>query len=207
WRYSGSGLLLRDTSHILRSLHVVEGAGRVRVSFPSGESYACRVVAKDANNDLALVRLEGMRPRAEGFTVDPRTRIEVGEQVHALGYPLGPGLSRRPSIVSGQVNADTGPRDNIAQFRMTSRIQEGSSGGPVVNSKGLLVGIASSGFVRKGVVRARFGAKVSAASLILERARLVQRFDVRVERREKASYTPQEIFREFSPYVVLIETQ
>lgn len=206
WKSSGSGFLLRGTSHILTSLHVVEGAKEIRVSFPSGETYTGRVVAKDANNDLAVVQLQGMATRNEGFTIDPGGRVEVGEEVHALGYPLGVALSSQPSLVSGQVSAATGPRDNIAQFRMTAPINEGNSGGPLLNAKGLLVGIASAGLIRQGVEAIRFGTKVSAAALILNQAALARPFDIRVVPRRE-SYTPQELFREFSAFVVLVETK
>jgi len=206
WRSAGSGLLLRGTSHILTSLHVVDGAKIIRVSFPSGESYTGRVVARDANSDFAVLELLGMAARNEGFTVELGARIEVGEEVHAIGYPLGPTLSRKPSIVSGQVSAETGPRDNIAQFRMTAPINEGNSGGPLLNSKGVLIGIASAGLVQEGVEAIRFGTKVSAASLILSQAALARPFAIRVAPRSK-DYTPQSLFREFSPYVVLVETK
>lgn len=129
WRSAGSGFVLRGTSHILTSLHVVEQARTIRVSFPSGERYTGRVVARDTNNDLAVVQLQGMPARGEGFAVALGARVEVGEEVHALGSPLGGSLSRSPSIVSGQVNAATGPRDNVAQFRMTTPINAGNSGG------------------------------------------------------------------------------
>jgi len=206
WRSAGSGLLLRGTSHILTSLHVVDGAKIIRVSFPSGESYTGRVVARDANSDFAVLELLGMAARNEGFTVELGARIEVGEEVHAIGYPLGPTLSRKPSIVSGQVSAETGPRDNIAQFRMTAPINEGNSGGPLLNSKGVLIGIASAGLIQEGVEAIRFGTKVSAASLILSQAALARPFAIRVAPRSK-DYTPQSLFREFSPYVVLVETK
>ncbi|MDP6484404.1 MAG: serine protease [Nitrospinota bacterium] len=57
WKSLGTGFLLRGTSHILTKFHVVQGASRVQVPFPSGEVYPGRVEARDANNDLAIVRL------------------------------------------------------------------------------------------------------------------------------------------------------
>ena len=77
----------------------------------------------------------------------------------------------------------------------------------MVDAAGALVGIAQGGLIQRGVEAVRFGTKVSATSLILGQAKLTRKFSIRVERREKTSYTPQEIFREFSPYVVLIETK
>ena len=205
WRSAGSGFLLRATTHVLTSLHVVQGMKAIRVSFPTGETYPAKVVAGDANNDLALLQVQGMQAKAGGFAPDFRTEVEPGERVHALGYPLGTQLSRRPSIVSGEVSAATGLADNIAQFRMTNPINEGNSGGPVMNSRGLLVGVAASGMIQRGVQGIRFGTKISAAMLILQRARLVRKFSIAVV--PKGRLTPVEIFREYSPFVVLIETR
>ena len=207
WRSSGSGFLLRGTSHILTSDHVVQGAKRIRVSFPSGESYPGRVVASDANNNLALVLLQGMRPRSGGFSPNFGAQVQPGERVHALGYPLGTRLSRRPSIVSGAVSAATGLGDNIAQFRMTAPINEGNSGGPVVTDQGVLVGVASAGLVQSGVENVRFGTKISAAMLLLQQARLARRFSVSVVPESRKAMKAVEIFRKFSSYVVLIEVR
>ncbi len=207
-RSAGSGFLLQGTSHILTNFHVLQGVGDIKVSFPSGEVYAGKVVASDANNDLALVLLQGMPPKRGGFVPDLfGAGIRPGQQVHALGYPLGPSPSRQPSIVSGQVSATTGLQDNIAQFRMTTPINEGNSGGPVIDSHGKLIGIASSGLVQRGVEAIRFGTKISAASLLLDQAQLAQKFSVTVTPKRRAALTPEEIFSEFSPYVVLIETR
>ncbi len=207
WRSAGSGFLLRATTHVLTSLHVVQGMKAIRVSFPTGEIYPAKVVAGDANNDLALLQVQGMQARAGGFVPDFRTEVEPGERVHALGYPLGTQLSRQPSIVSGEVSATTGLADNIAQFRMTTPINEGNSGGPVINSRGFLVGVAASGMIQRGIEGIRFGTKISAAMLILQRARLAQKFSIEVVPKGRVALTPVEIFRKYSPFVVLIETQ
>lgn len=205
WRSAGSGFLLRGTTHILTSLHVVQGMKTIRVSFPTGETYPTKIVAGDANNDLALLQVQGMQAKAGGFAADLGTEVEPGERVHALGCPLGAQLSRRPSIVSGEVSAATGLGDNIAQFRMTNPINEGNSGGPVINSRGLLVGVAASGMIQRGVQGIRFGTKISVAMLILRRARLARKFSIAVV--PKGRLTAVEIFRENSPFVVLIETR
>ena len=164
-------------------------------------------MASDANNNLALVLLQGMRPRSGGFSPNFGAQVQPGERVHALGYPLGTRLSRRPSIVSGAVSAATGLGDNIAQFRMTAPINEGNSCGPVVTDQGVLVGVASAGLVQSGVENVRFGTKISAAMLLLQQARLARRFSVSVVPESRKAMKAVEIFRKFSSYVVLIEVR
>ncbi|HBK78673.1 MAG TPA: hypothetical protein DDZ83_03135 [Nitrospinae bacterium] len=208
WRSSGSGFYLRGSRHIMTSLHVVSGAKAIQATFPNGERYRGRVVARDKNNDLAVVRLEGMKPKKKGFQVRFGVRVRVGERVHALGYPLGSEVSRNPSMVSGEVSATTGMGDSISQFRMTAPINSGNSGGPILNAKGELIGVSASGLIKRGVEGVRFGVKASAAALVIDQVSVVGNFDVVVKAKKRdRPPTPPEIFEEFSPYVVMVEVR
>ncbi|MFP6871233.1 MAG: serine protease, partial [Nitrospinota bacterium] len=60
WKPSGSGIYLKETTHILTNLHVVRNATKIRISIPSGERYSGEVVARDANNDVAIIALWGV---------------------------------------------------------------------------------------------------------------------------------------------------
>jgi len=206
WRSSGSSFYLKGSTHIMTNFHVIEKARVIQVSFPKGRRYRGRVVAKDERNDLAVVKLLKMRPRRSGFGFRFGARVRVGERTHALGYPLGASLSRYPSMVSGEINATKGMGDNLSQFRTNANINKGNSGGPIVNDKGELVGVALAGLVQRGVEGVRFGIKATAASLVLEQVPAMEKFDVQVRAR-KRKRSPSKIFRELSPYVVMIEVR
>jgi hypothetical protein len=62
WRSAGTGFYLKGTRHIMTNLHVVGSATQIRISFPQGGTYTGMVIARDANNDVAIVRLQGMSP-------------------------------------------------------------------------------------------------------------------------------------------------
>ena len=109
-------------------------------------------------------------------------------------------------MVSGEISATTGMGDNLSQFRTTAPINAGNSGGPIVNDKGELVGVAVAGLVQRGVEGVRFGIKATAASLVLEQVSAMEKFDVQVRAR-KRKRSPSQIFRELSPYVVMIEVR
>lgn len=127
--------------------------------------------------------------------------------MHAIGYPLGGGLSRQPSIVSGQVSSAVGMGDDIARFRTTAPINPGNSGGPIVNERGQVVGIAAAGLVRQGVEAIRFGIKAATAAVIVQQSRAAPTaFDIAVTASPRAMSTA-DIFAQTAPYVVLIETQ
>ena len=210
WRFSGSGFYMKGSRHILTNYHVIKNSKVIQVSFPNGERYRGRVVVADKNNDLALVKLLRMKPKEKGFGFRRfffyGARIQVGEEIHALGYPLGASLSRNPSMVSGRISSTTGMEDNLSQFRMTAPINAGNSGGPIVNDKGELVGIAKGGHVQRGVEGVRFAIKTSAAAMVLEQIPTSENFSIEVRAR-KRTRSPAQIFRELSPYVVMIEVR
>jgi len=204
---SGSGFLLRQTNLILTNFHVVRDRKELTLRFPSGEEYRGRVVAQDRSNDLALVEAQGLTPSPRGVVVAVNTAIKMGEPIHALGYPLGAGLSRQPSMVSGTVSSTLGLEDDIARFRMTAPINPGNSGGPVVNARGQVIGVAAAGLVRQGVEAIRFGIKASTAALILQQAQVTTAFDVVVSPVASGPRAPDQIFSELAPAVVLIEAR
>lgn len=203
---TGSGFLLRHTNLIVTNFHVVKEATDLNLVFPSGDQYPGRVVARDLSNDLALVEARGLRPSEAGVPIDVETALRVGEPVHALGYPLGPRLSAQPSMVTGVVSATVGIGDNIAQFRMTAPINQGNSGGPVVNKQGQVMGIAVSVLVREGVEGVRFGIKASSAVSILRQAQATKALSTSGPDSPQV-VPPEDIFQQISPYVVLIEAK
>lgn len=204
---SGSGFLLRNTNLVLTNYHVVADRSQITLVFPNGEEYQGRVAFRDRSNDLALIEARGLAGTARGLVVAVNAPVKVGETVHAVGYPLGAGLSRQPSMVSGAVSSTVGLDDDIARFRTTAPINPGNSGGPIVNARGQVIGIAVAGLVRQGVEAIRFGIKASTAALILQQAQVTTAFDIGVGPAEGAPGSPEQVFEKVSPHVVLIETR
>lgn len=206
---AGSGFVLRNTNLVLTSYHVVQDRAEIKLTFPSGEEYQGRVVARDRGNDLALVEAKGRSATAGGLVLAVSAELKVGETVHALGYPLGGSLSlsRKPSMVSGAISSTLGLGDDIARFRTTAPINPGNSGGPIVNERGQVVGIAAAGLVRQEVEAIRFGIKASTAALLLQQARVTTAFDIVVAPGGPQRRSPAEVFEEVSPHVVLIEAR
>jgi Flp pilus assembly protein TadD len=204
---AGSGFLLKNTNLILTNDHVVRDRAQIRLVFPSGEEYEGRVVARDRSNDLALVEAKGLTVTTDGLALSVNVELKVGETVYAVGYPLGVGLSRKPSMVSGLVSSAVGLGDDISRFRTTAPINPGNSGGPIVNQRGEIIGIAASGLVRTEVEAIRFGIKASAAALILQQARITTAFDVKVVPAAPQPRSPDKIFEEISPHVILIQAR
>ena len=139
----GTGIFLTATGEILTNAHVVEGATKIQVRlYNETEPRTGKVLAADAGNDLALVKIEGTNFKAAQFA-DP-TAIRMGDAVIAIGYALN--LDGGPSVTTGIVSAlnrtittENGALNGLIQT--DTAISSGNSGGPLVNYKAEVGGI------------------------------------------------------------------
>ncbi len=140
---TGTGVVVTSDGEILTNAHVVEGATEVRVRFAGDtEPVTAVVVAADAGNDLALLKVDAQNLVAATFAKPGSVR--VGDQVVAIGYALA--LDGGPSVTTGIVSAtrrtiftDSGALNSLIQT--DAAISSGNSGGPLVNMRGEVVGI------------------------------------------------------------------
>ena len=140
---SGTGVVLTSDGEILTNAHVVEGATGVTVRFAGEtEPRTATVLASDAGNDLALLKIDATNLKPATFA-QPGT-IRIGDQVIAIGYALA--LDGGPSVTSGIISAlkrtiitESGALNGLIQT--DAAISSGNSGGPLVNLRGEVVGI------------------------------------------------------------------
>ena len=132
----GSGVVVSDAGDIVTNEHVINGCTRVRIQ-PLG--LAVKVVAKDVRNDLALLRAESHElPPAR---LRAGRNVRLGDDIIAIGYPLKGVLSSGAVVTTGIVNAMSGINDDTSAFQISATVQPGSSGGPIFDRSGNLVGI------------------------------------------------------------------
>lgn len=136
----GSGFFVRPDV-VVTNYHVIEGAsnGFAKVVGDDSIYHIEGVVGFDKTMDLALLKLKGVTGRP--LVLADISKIEVGEEIFALGNPRGLEGTISPGIISGSSLRDVG-NGNLLQI--TAPISPGSSGGPVVNKKGEVLGIAVS---------------------------------------------------------------
>lgn len=132
----GSGVVVSDTGDILTNAHVINNCARVRIQ-PLG--LPVKVVARDVRNDLALLRADGADLAPARLRAGRNVRL--GDDVIAIGYPLKGVLSSGAVVTTGIVNAMTGVNDDTSAFQISATVQPGSSGGPIFDRSGNLVGI------------------------------------------------------------------
>jgi S1-C subfamily serine protease len=166
-KQEGSGFVLRGTRHVLTNHHVIEGAKEIRVVF-QGQEYPAGVARQDPKNDLAILSVPDLALQpGDGLPVDVSLRVQAGEPIYAIGFPLGAQLSQEASIVNGLVNAVAGPNDDPTLFRVSAPLNPGNSGGPILNRHGQVVGIAASVLRGRLVEGIGFGIKIGTAAPIL----------------------------------------
>ncbi|HEX8696349.1 MAG TPA: trypsin-like peptidase domain-containing protein [Longimicrobium sp.] len=151
----GSGFVIREDGLVLTNEHVVRGASAVVVTLADGRELDAEVVGTDEINDLALLRLQGVRGGALAVApLGDSDGLMTGEWVVAIGNPFGFLLSNsEPSVSAGVVSAtgrniipqNDGQRGYYLDMIQTdAAINPGNSGGPLVNALGEVVGVNSS---------------------------------------------------------------
>ncbi len=138
---AGSGVLLTPDGYVATNHHVVQNASRVRLTLTDGTTVGAVAVGSDPPNDLAVVRAEGSGlPYA---SLGDSSLLKVGQLVIAIGNPLGFQSSVSTGVVSatgrGMRSLDRRLIENVIQH--TAPLNPGNSGGPLVDSRGRVVGI------------------------------------------------------------------
>jgi hypothetical protein len=138
----GSGIVIGTHGEILTNAHVVERCAKISVHLSPGISEAAALVARDQGNDLAVIRINSSPPAIAAFREG--RPIRPGDAVVALGYPLSGLLASSVNLSVGNVSALAGLSDDQRFFQISAPVQPGSSGGPLLDASGHLVGIVTA---------------------------------------------------------------
>jgi S1-C subfamily serine protease len=137
-RGQGSGFLVTSTGTLVTNLHVLRGAARLQVRLSTGDLYqTTELVDVDEVRDLALVRIRGYG--LPTVALGDSETVEVGESVVVISSPAGLTNSLSTGILSGVRRLET-----HRIFQMTAPIGQGSSGGPLFDSRGEVIGVVTS---------------------------------------------------------------
>ncbi|HZQ84651.1 MAG TPA: trypsin-like peptidase domain-containing protein [Acidimicrobiales bacterium] len=139
----GSGVVVNRQGEILTALHVVRGAASVKVSFPDGTDSAATVQSTDPAHDIAV-----LVPAHLPAVVVPAVLgggAQVGDDVFAVGHPLGLVDTLTAGVVSGLNRSFQGPdgRTMTGLIQFDAAVNPGNSGGPLLNRQGQVIGIVT----------------------------------------------------------------
>jgi serine protease Do len=166
-RGEGTGFIIDADGSILTNHHVIDGAERITVRLSDGRSLLARVIGSDPDTDVALVKVDGQ----SGLPVAPlgdSSELRMGEWVCAIGNPLGYEHSVTVGVVSflGRKLFDAS-LDNYIQT--DAAINFGNSGGPLINSRGEVIGINAA--ISSRASNIGFAVPINGARAILPQLR------------------------------------
>ncbi len=146
----GSGVVVTTGGRILTNAHVVAGADDITVALDDGNEYDAKVVGIDTKTDVAVIQLQGKFPTLKPIKFGDSGQLRLGEVVLAIGNPLGVGKSVTMGIVSAKGRGGRGIVGYADFIQTDAAINQGNSGGALVNMKGELVGINTAIISRSG---------------------------------------------------------
>jgi len=139
----GTGVILHEAGYILTNSHSLRFKGRREVSLHDGKSFPVRVIAADRAHDLALFKIEAGRP-LKAIRLGDSADLMVGEPAITIGNPFGIGLTIASGIVSALDRSTRTEYTHLSGMIQTdASINPGSSGGPLLNIAGELIGIVT----------------------------------------------------------------
>lgn len=151
----GSGFVVDANGLIVTNYHVIEGAEAAQVKMKDGEIYdRVEVVDFDTRRDLAVLKIRAFKPLPT-VKLGDSGRIEIGEDVVAIGNPHGLEHTVSAGVISAIRQAE-----GYRLLQISVPISPGSSGGPLFNMNGEVVGITSSGIVGEGAQNLNFAVPV-----------------------------------------------
>ena len=148
---TGSGFVIDSKGHILTNNHVVEGAdaGDIEVVLSNGDTEKATIVGRDGSYDLAVLKIN--RPGLTPLQLGPSSKVVVGDQVIAVGAPLGLDQTVTTGIVSAlnrPVTPGGGGAGDVTSYinaiQTDAAINPGNSGGPLLDLNGKVIGINSA---------------------------------------------------------------
>jgi S1-C subfamily serine protease len=154
---AGSGSVLDQSGHILTNYHVVEGAAQILVTLHNGESYSASIVGFDPPNDMAVLKIDAPREMLVPIALGDSSKLRVGQIVYAIGNPFGLERTMTTGIVSSLNRSlpSKAGRTMKSIIQIDAALNRGNSGGPLIDSRGRLIGmntaIASSTGENTGV--------------------------------------------------------
>ncbi len=165
-RGMGSGVIVTKDGYLLTNNHVVDNADEVKVAMSDGREFNARVVGKDPQSDIAVLKIEAKDLPA--ISLADSDTLEVGDVVLAVGNPFGVGQTVTSGIISATGRGTLG-LDYEDMIQTDAAINPGNSGGALVDAEGRLIGINTAIVSRSGGNQGiGFAVPVNLARVVME---------------------------------------
>jgi serine protease Do len=143
----GSGVIVSKEGHILTNHHVIENMTEIRVALTDGRNFPAKLVGSDPRTDIAVLRIDA--PDIQAVPLGDSETVFQGQHVVAVGNPYG----LDGSATFGKVSATgrkTGNDSGLEYIQTDAAVNQGNSGGPLMNVRGEIIGINSAIFTKTG---------------------------------------------------------
>jgi serine protease Do len=143
----GSGVIVSKEGHVLTNHHVIEGMSEIRVALTDGRNVEAKLIGSDKSSDIAVLKIDA--PDIQALPLGDSDALFQGQQVVAVGNPYG----LDGSATFGKVSATgrkTGNDSGLEYIQTDAAVNQGNSGGPLMNVRGEIIGINSAIFTKTG---------------------------------------------------------
>ena len=161
--YVGTSFLVGLDGFLATNFHVIESGGSIKVFFPEAKrEYSATVALQDRKNDLAILQVKDFNSQDLGLKKLPYRLVssgnsKIGDRVYTVGFPLGAQLGTTVKYTEGSLSSKNGMQDDPTYLQVSTPIQPGNSGGPLLGPGGNLIGIVVSSLNPEWMKR-QFGA-------------------------------------------------
>ncbi len=142
----GSGVIITDQGQILTSLHVVDGASTINVTFADGSAAAAKVISSQRENDIAVLQPDHLPQVLVPAVLGNPNALQVGDEAYVVGNPFGLYGSMSAGVISGfdrSFKPESTGQTLQGLIQIDAAVNPGNSGGPLLNRYGEVVGIVT----------------------------------------------------------------
>ena len=141
----GSGVIVSREGHVLTNHHVIEGNTEVELQFADGRSMTAQVIGDDPQVDIAVLKIDGAK--LDPLPLGNSDNVRVGQMVFAIGCPFGLQETVTAGIISARGRRAVAD-SNVEMLQTDAAVNQGNSGGPLINLRGEIIGINTAIFSR-----------------------------------------------------------
>jgi Do/DeqQ family serine protease len=171
-RSLGSGVIVDPAGIVVTNHHVIEGADQIRIALADKREFDAEVLLRDQRSDLAILKIKDGRERFPAIEFGDSDQIAVGDIVLAIGDPFGVGQTVTQGIVSALARTQLGISDYQFFIQTDAAINQGNSGGALVDMTGRLIGINTALYSRSGgSIGIGFAIPANMVRVVLDSAR------------------------------------
>ena len=166
---AGSGVIIEKSGIIVTNYHVIEGAKTVTVRLTDGDEYSASLIGYDQAGDIAVIKIDAGEKPLTVASLGCSADLEVGEDVIALGNPLGSlGGTLTTGIISAKDRTINVGGEDMVLLQTNAAINPGNSGGGLFNMAGQLIGIVNAKISQEGIEGLGFAIPIDIAHVTIE---------------------------------------